>query len=247
MTWHRLAVILGPALIGAAVFGLFLAASVMSLGRNVPAAVDRVAEAFRSGRLVVNPYQEGSTDIGSHQWNDCLITLMAIDQRGDPVRLAVSPIIAGFSGPAAPEDNPCAALWALVNGTTPDSQLYYYDRYIHGATVLLRYLLPHRGIPWIRRAYRLAVSGLLVAGLAVCLIGIARGRQTASFAVLAVSILALGRFFGLEFLFAVARAWARRCHTFSLRALSHADAMGSNRAGCCNPRGRLVWIGHDRL
>ena len=124
---------------------------------------------------------------------------MAIDQRGDPVRLAVSPIIAGFSGPAAPEDNPCAALSALVNGTTPDSQLYYYDRYIHGATVLLRYLLPHRGIPSIRRAYRLAVSGLLVAGFAVCLIGIARGRQTASFAVLAVSILALARFFGLEF------------------------------------------------
>ena len=125
MRGYRLATIVGPALIGAAVFGLFLAASALSLGRNLPAAIDHVAEAFRSGRLVINPYQEGSTDIGSHQWNDCLITLMSIDQRGDPKRLAVSPIIAGFPPSVVQDDNPCAALSALVRGVTPDSHLYY--------------------------------------------------------------------------------------------------------------------------
>jgi hypothetical protein len=87
----------------------------------------------------------------------------------------------------------------LVGGATPDAELYYYDRYIHGATVLLRYLLPHWGISSVRRLYRAALSGLLITGLMVCLIGIARGKRTPAFGVLAVSCLALARFFGLEF------------------------------------------------
>src|SRR5262249_62153309 len=66
------------------------------------------------------------------------------------------------------------------------------------ATVRLRSLFPFRVIAWIVRLYRLAVSGLPVVGFATCLIGIARGRQTAAFAVLAVSVLVLARFFGLE-------------------------------------------------
>jgi hypothetical protein len=64
--------------------------------------------------------------------------------------------------------------------------------------VLLRYLLPHFRIGQIRSLYRATLTGILVAGLALTLIGIARYRRLAEFAVLAITFLALTRFFGLE-------------------------------------------------
>ena len=187
----------GSALTGAIVFALFLVASISALDRDVPLAKAQVAAAFRAGQLVENPYQEGSTTIGSHQWNDCLITAMAIDQRGDRARLALSPIIAGFPKLASDAD-PCAILKTMISGSPPDARLYYYDRYVHGATVLLRYLLPHFRIAQIRSLYRAALTGILVSGLALTLIGVARNRRVVEFAVLAVTFLALMRFFGLE-------------------------------------------------
>jgi hypothetical protein len=191
------AILLGSALIGAACFAIFFAVSYLSIDRDASPSVERVREAFRKGQLVTDPYQEGSTGIGSHQWNDCLITLMAIDQRGDRLRLALSPIIAGVPNPP-PDGNPCGVLASLVNGATPDANPYHYDRYVHGAAVLLRYLLPERSISWARGFYRSILTCLLVAGFAACLVGIARGARTALFAVLAVTFLALARFFGLE-------------------------------------------------
>ena len=112
------AILLGSALIGAACFAIFFAVSYLSIDRDASPSVERVREAFRKGQLVTDPYQEGSTGIGSHQWNDCLITLMAIDQRGDRLRLALSPIIAGVPNPP-PDGNPCGVLASLVNGATP--------------------------------------------------------------------------------------------------------------------------------
>ncbi len=187
----------GVVLVGTGVFLLFIVASIFALDRDVAVAKLRVAAAFRSGELVQDPFQEGSTTIGSHQWNDCLITAMAIDQRGDRTRLALSPIVAGFPGLAADTD-PCTLLKTMVAGSPPDAELYYYDRYVHGATVLLRFLLPHFTISQIRSLYRTAVTGALICGFALALIGIARGRRVAEFAVVSVTLLALMRFFGLE-------------------------------------------------
>jgi hypothetical protein len=193
------ALVCGPVLIGIAAFGLLFFASAGALDREVPAATARVADAFQRGQLVVNPFQHPSTTIGSHQWNDCLILLMAVDQRGDRTRLALSPIIAGFPGLAEADENPCLALKALVSGVTPDPDLYYYDRYVHGAVPVLRYLLPHFEVEQIRRLYRALLSAVLILGLALCLIGVARGNLVPAFAALAVVFLALLRFFGLEF------------------------------------------------
>ena len=177
-----IATVCSSVLVGAIVFVLFLAASFMALDRDVSLAKTQVAEAFRSGQLVENPFQEGSTTIGSHQWNDCLITVMAIDQRGDRTRLALSPIIAGFPGLATDAD-PCAVLKAMFSDLSPEPELYYYDRYLHGSTVLLRFLLPHFKIEQIRWLYRTAITGVLACGLALSLIGIARGRRVADFAI----------------------------------------------------------------
>ena len=191
------ATLCGSLLVGAIVFMLFFVASLLALDRDVPVAKARIAAAFRSGQLVENPFQEGSTTIGSHQWNDCLITAMAIDERGDRTRLALSPIIAGFPA-LAPDADPCAILKTMISDSPPDPVLYHYDRYVHGATVLLRYLLPHFEIAQIRWLFRAAITGVLVCGLALSLIGIAHGNRVLEFAVLAVTFLALLRFFGLE-------------------------------------------------
>lgn len=194
----RIAFVFGPMLVGIAVLGLHLLASYNALDRDVPTARERVLKAFQHGQLVENPYQHPSTTIGSHQWNDCLITLMAIDQRGDRWRLALSPVIAGFPHQAQADINPCAGLKALVSGAMLDPDLYHYDRYVHGAVVLLRYLLPHFGIKHIRTLYRAALTASLICGFGLCLVGIARGTRVPAFAVLTVTFLALLRFFGLE-------------------------------------------------
>ena len=102
------------------------------------------------GSLVEDTFVEGSTTIGSHQWNDCLIIVMAMDQRGDRARLTLSPILMDFGPTPSVTTNPCAVLSALNKGAVPNNNLYYYDNYPHGAVVLLRYLLPHREIEEIR-------------------------------------------------------------------------------------------------
>lgn len=188
-------------LVGVAALALHLLASHYSLDRDVSTAKARVVQAFARGQLTDNPFQHPSVTIGSHQWNDCLITLMAIDQRGDRTRLTLSPIIAGITGiPDHPEasQNPCAVLHSLATGAEPNPDLYHYDRYVHGAVVLLRYLLPHFDIAQIRKRYRAALTTVLAAGLGLCLVGLARRRRTPEFAVLAVTFVALMRFFGLE-------------------------------------------------
>jgi hypothetical protein len=124
---------------------------------------------------------------------------MAIDQRGDRTRLAVSPIIAGVVPPVSEDDNPCGVLKAFVSGTALEPDLYHYDRYAHGAVVALRYLLPHYEIKHIRAMYRAAVTATLIFGSALCLVGIARRKDIPAFAVLGITFLALLRFFGLEF------------------------------------------------
>jgi hypothetical protein len=195
----RIALALGPVLVGVAILALHLFASFNALDRDVTTAKARVSSAFDRGQLTSNPYRHPSTTIGSHQWNDCLITLLSIDQRGDRARLALSPIIAGFESPELDEGDPCSSLAALTSGQALDPDLYHYDRYVHGAVVALRYLLPHFEISQIRALYRGTLTAALVCGFALCLIGIARGRRVAAFVVLAVVFLALLRFFGLEF------------------------------------------------
>jgi hypothetical protein len=183
---------------GLASFILFLAASYGSLPGDPSLFRQRIAEGFQGRHLVVNPYQEGSTTIGSHQWNDCLIIFMAVDQRGDRDRLALAPLLTRFDGPLSVTTNPCGALGAFDKGAKPNSDLYHYDRYVPGAVVLLRYMLPRASISEVRGAYRKALTSFLLGALALALVGLARGRDPARFAVLAVSSVVVMRYFGLE-------------------------------------------------
>jgi len=184
--------------VGILAFGFFLFASRAALPGDPSLYRTRVAQGFATGTLVENPYQLGSTTIGSHQWNDCLIIVMAMDQRGDPARLALSPILMDFGPSPSVTTNPCAVLSALNQGATPNGNLYYYDNYPHGAVVLLRHVLPYRDIDRIRAAYRTALTLSLVLSLALAMIGLARGQNIRAFAVIGVTSVALMRYFGLE-------------------------------------------------
>jgi hypothetical protein len=185
-------------LVGIAAFGSFLWASRAALPGDPSVFRARVAHGFASGSLVESPFQEGSTTIGSHQWNDCLIIVMAMDQRGDRARLALSPILMDFGPTPSVTTNPCAVLSALNKGAVPNNNLYYYDNYPHGAVVLLRYFLPHGEIGEIRAAYRTTLTTFLLLALALSAIGLARGKNLPAFAVVAVTSVALMRYFGLE-------------------------------------------------
>ncbi len=179
-------------------FVLFVVASRAVLPGDASTYRARIAHGFAKGDLVENPYQQGSTTIGSHQWNDCLIMLMAVDQRGDLDRLALSPILMDLGPSPSVTTNPCAVLSAVNKGAVPNSELYYYDRYPHGAVVLLRYLLPHASIRSIRHAYRSVLTAVLIVSLGLALVGLARRHKVGAFALIAVTSVALMRYFGLE-------------------------------------------------
>ncbi len=185
--------------VGLASLLLFLAAGYGALSTDPSIFRQRVADGFRHHQLVENPFQEGSTTIGSHQWNDCLIIVMAMDKRGSPDRLAIAPILMDF-GPHGPSvsTNPCAVLSALNKGARPNEQLYYYDRYFHGAVILLRYLIPQAGISQVRGFYRAAITIPLLLSLMLVLVGLWRGKNLHAFVALAVTTIALMRYFGLE-------------------------------------------------
>jgi hypothetical protein len=189
---------LGTAITGVILFLLFMLASHGALGTGPSTFAPWVADAFKSGQFVEDPYQEGSTKIGSHQWNDCLIAVMAMDQRGDRNRLALSPILMDMGDSPSLSTNPCAVLSALNKGAVPKDDLYYYDRYVHGGVVVLRALAPHMDLKTVRTLYRNVQTALLMLGLAVVLVGLARGVNPPIMAVLGVSIVAFMRYFGLE-------------------------------------------------
>ena len=104
---------------GIAAFALFLLASYGALPGDPSLFRARVAQAFRGGQLVEDPFQEGSTTIGSHQWNDCLIIIMAMDQRGGRMRLALSPILMDMPNDLSVSTNPCAVPERLEQGSHP--------------------------------------------------------------------------------------------------------------------------------
>ena len=197
----------------------------------------------QSGR---NYDQEGSTTIGSHQWNDCLIIVMAMDQRGDPSRLALSPILMDVSKDLSMTTNPCAVLSALNKGATPNGNIFYYDNYPHGAVVLLRHLLPYKTIEQVRETYRTALSVLLVLSFALVVAGFARGRNMTGFAVIGVTSIALMRYFGLEILLPVSGPRTCRCRPCSLYAGARGDGFPAGHPDAPRHcRGRLRGADHD--
>jgi len=175
----------------AAVFmAAFLLASRLSLGRDLPAAAENVRKAYAAGDLAENTYPDGNAIRGNHQHNDCLILGMALDQPASlERRLTISPLLPG--------EQPCRALHDLVDGTLLEAPVVYYHRYIHGQTILARYLLPLLGVQQIRMLYKNMLSALLVAGLALSLFRFVQTRGV-TFLGFGIAFAGFARFYGIE-------------------------------------------------
>ncbi len=179
--------------IGALLFGIFYFLNFASLGRDVPRAQDQVRSAFAAGILQDIDYLPRDVGRGWHQYNDCLILWQSIDQRASLRELAVSPLV------QTPADQPnyCLALRKFAAAGAAPGKTFYH-RYIHGHTMLVRYLLPVMGVERIRELYRNLLAVILICGIGVSMVGIQRGRRTPQNVVFLILFIAFARFFGLE-------------------------------------------------
>lgn len=191
----------GAALIGAlvatALFSAFCVLNYASLDRNLPAARQTIRDAFAAGTLQDIDWLPGNTDIGRHQFNDCLILDMSIDQRGTPAQMMVSPLQWPFDN--GNSLGMCRDLRRMVDGQPLSARLQYYHRYIHGQTMLARYLLPHLSVAAIRNLYFGLITIVVTTGLSVAMTGLARGgARRMQHLFWLITFLAFSRWFGLE-------------------------------------------------
>ena len=181
--------------VAALLFALFCLANYLSLGRNLPAAEAHVRDAYATGVLQDVDWLPGNTDIGRHQFNDCLILYMAIDQQASPAQLMVSPIKPVPRG----TESECGALRAFAFGDKAAGRTgLWYHQYIHGHTMLARYLIPLMPVETIRDLYHSIESLLVLAGILVAMIALARGRHHSEALFWLIVFLAFARWFGLE-------------------------------------------------
>lgn len=177
-----------PLLVRSALFAglvgvLFFLASYGSLHRG---GQERIAEAYAQGALTGE--MRGNDVIGLHQFNDCLILGLALAQTRSDAELTVSPV-----KPFGISELPCVDLKNSVQG----NELFYHN-YLHGHTVLVRYLLPHMGVQTIRELLKATMTLVLLFGVALCLLRIGERRAVGEQLVFLVAFLGFSRFFSLE-------------------------------------------------
>jgi hypothetical protein len=182
---------------------LFLfGANKLALYNNLPEVKARLAEAFAQADLTDANYAHGNSIIGSHQYNDCLILGMALDQPGGlRQELSISPLIPGIArrdsnGNFPDYDAPCLALHKLVKGEADVVSSTYYHRYLHGQVVLTRLLLPSLGVSGMRAIYKSLLSLLLLGGLSLALMRLVQRRSTV-YVGFVVAFACFARLFGL--------------------------------------------------
>jgi len=182
--------------VAALLFLLFCLVNRASLGRDLPMAEAHVRAAFAEGALQDADWLPGDTGIGRHQYNDCLILYMAIDQQASVAQLTASPIKPVQRG----TESMCQALRAYAGGDKAAGRTgIWYHQYIHGHTMLARWLLPTMGVAAIRDLYHGLQTALILAGLLIAMTALARSpaRRTENLFWLIV-FLAFSRWFGLE-------------------------------------------------
>jgi hypothetical protein len=193
---------------------IFFTISYLGMNRGLDAASRHVQQAFGSGDLLIDANQAlGSTTIGTHQFNDCLIIQMSLDQRHElGWKGAVSPLLTiydsvpRFDLPQTPPTlverarihDPCPVLYRLVNHEVPSDDLTFYHRYLHGHTILARYLLPILRVDQIRLLYSTLLTALVMAGILFCCYKMACDDRSNYFLLWLIIFMTFARWFGLE-------------------------------------------------
>lgn len=179
--------------IAVALFLLFVGLAHLSLRNGSAAVAGAVNAAFAEQALDrESSWRFGDTEIGAHQYNDCLILYQAMDQRAPAARLAISPL----SVPVKTDDS-CAVLADVAAGQAAPAPRYYHQ-YLHAHTTLARMLVPAMGVSGLRGLYKLALTIALLAGIGTAVIAMTRRRRVAAHAAWLAIFLVFARGFGLE-------------------------------------------------
>jgi hypothetical protein len=137
----------------------------------------------------------GNTDIGRHQYNDCLIIYMATNQQAASDELMTSPI----KPMPRNTETMCSALRVFVGGDKAAGQTsVWYHQYIHGHTMLARFLLPNLSVEAMRNLFHTLQTLLVLAGILLAMLALVRGRRTTESLFWLIIFLAFSRWFGLE-------------------------------------------------
>ncbi len=182
------------AVISVMLLAVFFALNRASLDLDLATAKAHIAQGFREHTLSYETHRKGDTQIGRHQYNDCLILMMAVEQHGTTAELTVSPTQVGFGDPRGI----CADIEHASNGDPPTTAPAFYHQYIHGQTMLMRLLLPHAQVGTIRTVYKSLIVLVLVVGIGLALYGLKRGQTNAASLFWLIIFLAFTRFFGIE-------------------------------------------------
>ena len=149
-----------------------LLATAVFLGLNwlaVRGDPEPAAEALRASYA----HPERTIEDSAERFNDCLLSLMALDRGGTTLERAVSPRrVYRYTRP----QRPCDALeQRLKQGAVDDSDYLtvFYHQYWAGQRVMLQWLLPPLGVDGLRRTLRALTFGLLALGFAGALARIA--------------------------------------------------------------------------
>lgn len=178
-------------LAAALVYAALLCVSWLSLGLDPTPAAANVRHAIASGQIGAYDISFANAQIGSHQFNDCLILDQALARHGTRAQMAVTPA----NDLVTRNDSACLQLRASLSGHP--GPLGFYQNYIHGHTVLARVLLAVLPVEAIRDLYQLVIFLLVVAGAALaCLDLWRRGAGAASLFWLAFFV-AFSRFFAI--------------------------------------------------
>jgi hypothetical protein len=114
---------------------------------------------------------------------------MALEQRAPRGKLTISPV-----NPSEPVQDVCGD---LRDGSGPNVTGFYHN-YLHGQTVLLRYLLPHFEIGAIKTSYASLLVLVLLATVGLCMMRLLDDSRREESIVFLVVTLMFARFFGLE-------------------------------------------------
>lgn len=123
--------------------------------------VDRIQKAFSTGELIADDYLQYDVQRGFHQYNDCNILQMMINQDSSPVARALGPWLY-MADPSATEA--CRSLRELVvDGRDPETFISSrYTRYWHGYIPIIEVLLTFLEISTLREILRIAVYTTLL-------------------------------------------------------------------------------------
>lgn len=169
-----------------------------------------IEQAFATGELRYEDFLRTNTEIGSHQFNDCLIMMMLVDDRTPTIERALSPLAwtredaEAAAESRAPTRPMCERLSNFLDGSDVPAvaEKEPYHRYLHGHTALAGVMLSALPLPIIRHVFSFTMCLALVTLIVLAVRRASKARaDTLLVSALDISVAGTGLllFFGLPY------------------------------------------------